>query len=238
MIRIILTFLMLLSCIFATNYTTSSKAMAIDQKSACQKALDSAREDALAQAGTLVISSFSNSTNIDGDKYSSIKNKELSSVSIGVAKLISKEEIVEVTKDYQFYCAVNATFNIDEDDMKKAIDKYIASSDKKTNKSIIIIKATGYSEEGQSRYQALKVATIDAKRNLLDEIKGSKLFSNIQSQNGQLVADKVINTIESTIRFVKVLSSKYDSENRSAEVVVGITEEDLIKNIEEWKNNQ
>jgi hypothetical protein len=221
----------------ASNYSASSNAMATDKKSACQKALNSAGEDALAQAGTFMISSFSSSTSVNNDKYNSIKNKELKSISVGVAKLVSKDEDVKVTPDYQFNCKVTAIFSIDEDDMKKAIDKYLASSKKQISKNIIYIKSVGYSEEGQSRYRAIKAATIDAKRNLLDEIKGSELFSIIEARDGQLESDKVINNARGTIRFVKILSRKYDSKTRSAEVTVGMTKKNLEKNLNRWQEN-
>jgi len=236
MIKISILIFMLFNSLFATNYTSISKAMATDKKSACQEALNNAREEALAEAGTLVISNFSSSITTDGN-YSSISNSDLKAISVGVAKLVSKNETIEVSKDYQFRCKIDAVFSIDEDSMKKAMQKYLVSINKKQNKSVIYIKAEGYSEEGQSRYRAIKVATIDAKRNLLDEIKGSELFSIIEVRDGQLEADKVINSAKGTIQFVKVISKKYDSKTRSATVTVGMTEENLVKNINRWQND-
>jgi len=221
----------------ATNYITTSKAMATDKKSACQKALNNAREDALSQAGTLVISNFSSNSTDNNGKYTSISNSDLKAISVGVAKLVSRNETVKVTKGYQFYCSVDAVFSIDEDSIKKAMNKYLTSINKEQNKNFIYIKAEGYSEEGQSRYRAIKVATIDAKRNLLDEIKGSKLFSIIELDNGQLEIDKVINSAKGTIQFVKVISKRYDNKTRSAIVTVGMTEENLAKNIKRWQEN-
>ena len=139
----------------ATNYNTTSKAMATDKKSACQKALNNAREEALAEAGTLVISNFSSSATDDNGKYSSISNSDLKAISVGVAKLVSKNEILEVTKDYQFRCKIDAVFSIDADSMKKAMQRYLVEINKKQNKNIIYLKAEGFSEEGQSRYRAI-----------------------------------------------------------------------------------
>jgi len=215
----------------ATSYQATSTA------EACKKALNNARENALSQAGTLVISDYASKTTIKDDKYNSLKTKDLRTLSLGVVKLLSKNEDVKVTPQYQFNCNVTATFSIDEDDMKKAIEKYLANSKKEFNQHIIYIKATGYSEEGQSKYRAIKVATIDAKRHLLDEIKGSELFSIIEARDGELEADKVINNARGTIRFVKILSRKYDSKTRSAEVTVGMTKENLEKNLKRWQEN-
>ncbi len=236
MINIIILPLLLSSILFASIYDTSAKSMAADKKSACQKALNNAREEALSQAGTLVISTFSKSTKINNKKYNSIKNKELKSISVGVAKLISKKEIIKLTDDYQFYCTIDAKFSIDENEMKKAINKYL-SSNKEKNHSIYI-KAKGYSEEGQSRYKAIKAATIDAKRNLLEEIKGSEFFSVLETRNGKLEADKLISNSRASIRFVKVLSTKYNTKTKSAIVIVGMTKENLNKNIQIWKNKK
>lgn len=221
----------------ATRYTTTSDAMAIDKKSACLKAINSAREEALAQAGTLVISNFTSNSTDNNEKFSSVSNSDLKAISVGMAKLISKNENVEITKDYQFDCSVKAVFSIDEDSMKKAMYKYILATNKKQNKNVIYIKAEGYSEEGQSRYRAIKAAVIDAKRNLLDEIKGSELFSITKVRDGKLEADKIITNAKGTIQFVKVLSKEYDNKTRSAIVTVGMTEENLAKNIKRWKEN-
>jgi len=227
----------LILSLYATPYQATSTATASSKKEACKKALNMAKEEALSQAGTLVISDYSSKITIKDNKYNSLKTKYLRTLSLGVVKLISKNEDVQVAPQYQFNCKVTAIFSIDEDDMKKAIDKYFVNSKKEINKNIIYIKATGYSEEGQSKYRALKAATIDAKRNLLDEIKGSELFSIIEARDGQLEADKVINNARGTIRFVKILSRKYDSKTRSAEVTVGMTKESLEKNLNRWQKN-
>jgi len=236
MIKVFFLFIITLS-LSAKQYLTTSRVLAQDKKSACQKALNSAREEALAQAGTLVISNFSSNSTDDNGKFSSISKSDLKAISVGVAKLVSKHETVEVTEDYQFYCKVETIFSINEDSMNKAMQKYLASTNKKQNKNIIYITAEGYSEEGQSRYRAIKVATIDAKRNLLDEIKGSELFSIIEVQDGQLEADKVINSAKGTMQFVKVISKKYDNKTKSATVTVSMTKENLAKNIKRWQEN-
>ena len=221
----------------ASEYNSNITFTASTKNEACKQALNSAREDALTQAGTLVISDSKSNTTIKHDKYNSLKTKDLRTLSLGVVKLISKNEDVKVTPNYQFNCSVLATFSIDEDDMKKAIEKYLASSKKETNKNTIYTKSVGYSEEGQSAYRAIKAAIIDAKRNLLDEIKGSEMMSILEANDGELVADKVINSAKGTIRYVKVLSKTYDPKTRSATATVGMTKENLEKNIKIWKSD-
>jgi hypothetical protein len=233
--KLIFTIIVFLSIINAKEYNSVYESTAESKNLACQKALNNAKVNALSQAGTLIISNFSKTDSVIGKKYKSIKQKDLKSISVGVVKLISKKETIEITKDYNFRCKVNAVFDIDEKEVKKAIDKYLTSSNKKQNKNFIYIKATGYSEEGQSRYRAIKSAIIDAKRNLLDEIKGSKLISVVESKNGKSVDDKAINSVKGSIRFVKILSVKYDDKTRSATAIVGMTKEHLIENIKRWK---
>ena len=235
--RLVLASVLLSTVIFASEYTSTSSMTASSKTEACTLALNSAREDALGQAGTLVINEYSSTTTVNDKKYNHIKQKELKTLSLGVVKLVSKKEDIFVTPDYQFNCTVKATFSIDEDAMKKAIDKYLANGKKEQNKNSIYIQAIGYSEEGQSAYRAIKAATIDAKRNLLDEIKGSELMSIIEANDGKLVSDQVINSAKGKIRYIKILSKKYNSTSKSATVTVGMTKEALEKNIKMWKED-
>ena len=229
-------FFLLIFTLEANDYSATSSAIAESKKSACKKALQNAKQEALAEAGTLIISHFSSSKTVKDDNYNSTVKDELQAISVGIVKVISKQEKIEVTKNYQFQCSVKAVFSINENDMKKAIDKYLTKNKKEQNKNIIYIKAKGYSEEGQSRYKAIKSATLDAKRNLLDEIKGSELISSVELEDGKLQADKIINMAKGSIRFVKIISSKYDGKTKSAIVIVGMTKENLTKNINIWKD--
>ena len=111
----------------------------------------------------------------------------------------------------------------------KKYEKYLKRIQKDQNKSDIYLKATGYSEEGQSRYRAFKAATIDAKRNLLEEIKGSDIFSQTIIKDGEMNSDAILNRARGSIRYIKIISKKYDSKTRSAEVTVGLTKEALKK---------
>jgi len=217
--------------LFATNYSATSTAIAESKNAACQKALNIDRKDAVEQAGTLVISKFSSNKSDNNGKFNSIKSSDLKEISIGVAKLVSKKENIKVTKDYQFKCKVDAVFSIDENSMKKAIQKYLDSMNKKQNQNVIYLKAVGYSEEGQSRYRAIRAATLDAKRNLLEEIKSSEIYSKTTVKKGRLDSDEIVSNANNSLRFVKILSTKYDSKTKSAVVTVGITKEDFEKNI-------
>ena len=49
--------------------------------------------------------------------------------------------------------------------------------------------------------------------------------------------DKEINSAKGSIQFVKVISKKYDTKTKSATVTVGMTKENLAKNIKRWQNN-
>lgn len=223
--------------LLAQQYTALGEAIAVDKKTACEQALIGAKENAISQAGTLIISSFSNSTAVNNENLTSMKNSEINSISVGIVKLLSKNENIEVTKDYQFYCKVDATFEVDENEMKKAMTNYLDNKNRQEAKIKIAIRATGHSAEGQSKYEAMKTAELDAKRNLLDEIRGSELMSTLEANNGKLSTDTVMNELRSNIKFVKVLSSKYDITTKSAEVIIGLTEDGLNENIKKWKKD-
>lgn len=218
------------SILYAKDYQSSGSFWAGSKTEACKKALEQAKENALAQAGTFIISDFSKSTQVDGDKYSSIKNKEFKALTLGTVKVKSTEETVEVSKDYQFNCKVDGVFNIDEDEMKKAYQDYI----KKEKKAAEVFEAVGYSEEGQSRFRAFKAAEIDAKRNLVELIKGSDLLSRTDIVDGKMDKDVVINSISGNLRYVKIVSRHYDPQTRSAEVKLSLSYEDLKKQIENY----
>jgi hypothetical protein len=236
--RLALVFIVLISSVYATTYSSSSIAIASSKDDACKLALNIAREDALSQAGTLVISDYQDSTKIVDKKYSNIKSKQLQNIAIGTVKVLEKSENIKVTKDYLFRCKVTATFEIDEDNMKKAIGDYIKDNKKNTVDKTIYIQSTGYCADGQSAYRAIKSAMLDAKRNLLDEIKGSILISTTTSKDGSMQMDQVINNIHSSIRYVKIISKDYDPKTQSAKVVVGLTKEDFDKNIKRWESER
>ncbi len=222
--------------LFSSEYTTNATAFAIDKNSACQKALNRAKSEAISQAGTFVMTSINDRSSEKDGEFSSSFEAKINAISLGIVKTLSKQESVTVTKDYQFMCQINATFHIDEVEMRKTINNYLAKDTKKIDNNKIVIRATGYSEDGQSRYSAFKVAKIDATRNLLDEIKGSDFFSTLEADSGRLAVDKVINGLNGNIRFVKVLSRTYDRSNKSAEIIVGLTQKGLNDNIKRYRN--
>ena len=219
--RLVLIFLFVF--LNAKEYKASFESIGESKKVACQKALIGAKEEALSQAGSLIISNFSKTINVDGDKYKSIKQKDLKSISIGVVKVISKKETVKLTKDYNFICKIDGVFEINEKDVKNAIKEYLNSQNE-------MITAEGFSEEGQSRYKAIKAAILDAKRNLLEEVKSFKISSKVSSKNGKLSSDEVYSNTSGTLRFVKVISVDYDPTTKSAKAVVGIAKDNLLKN--------
>ena len=83
----------------------------------------------------------------------------------------------------------------------------------------------------RDKFRAFKAAEIDAKRNLLEIIKGSDLFAKTIVENGNLQKDIVINTLNGHLRYVQIISKEYDPQTRSAEVKVKLTLKDLKKQI-------
>lgn len=218
------------SILCAKDYESSGSFWAGSKNEACKKALEIAKENALAQAGTFIISDFSKSTTVDGDKYSSIKNKEFKALTLGTVKVVSTKESVEVSKDYQFNCKIDGVFNINEDEMKEAYKNYL----KKEKQEAKVFEAVGYSEEGQSKFRAFKAAEMDAKRNLVEYIKGSDLLSRTDIVDGNLDRDVVINSISGNLRYIKIVYKHYDSQTRSAEVKISLSYEDFKKQISNY----
>ena len=59
----------LILSLYATPYQATSTATASSKKEACKKALNMAKEEALSQAGTLVISDYSSKITIKDIKF-------------------------------------------------------------------------------------------------------------------------------------------------------------------------
>lgn len=210
----------------AGEYTSHAVYSSDSKLTACEQALTLAQHDALKQAGTLVIGSFSNYATLDQKEAYSIKSDYLQTLSVGIAKMRLKHESVQVTDDYCFICTVDATFEIDENDVKHSAENYLENNSHKFQEKIVIT-AKGYSAEGQSKYEALKAAELDAKRNLLNEIKRSTIHAKTESHQGKIESDIVISELQSSIQNVKILSQQYDQKTGSAEVVVGLSEKGL-----------
>lgn len=229
----IITIALLTSTILSAETYTGNGEFTTDSKnSACSGALQKAKGDAMEQAGTLVFSNFVSTTSDDNGAIGKYNKDKLITGSLGVAKLKKKSESVEVGKNYQFTCKVQATFDIDADELKETLTKMIDKENKAKHLKGYFT-ADGYSEEGQSRYRAFTAATAIAQRNLLETVNGANLTSLIKVEAGMMASDKVAKIINGTLRGAEIVKKEYDSTTRSAFVQMRIKKEVVVKALED-----
>lgn len=215
----------------AQEFSGKGVGVAESKQLACSKALQEAKVEAMETAGTVVFSHFNSSTSDTNGKISKSNQAELTTASLGVAKLKKKSEDVKVSANYQFSCSVQASFDIDQEEMKSKIDALLKSQ-KNDKKLSGYFQAEGYSEEGQSRYKAFSSATLLAQRNLLEVVKGADITSLTKMNLGEMQADKVGKLIGGTLVGAEVVKKEYDKATRSARVVVRIKKADVVRSLE------
>jgi hypothetical protein len=89
-------------------------------------------------------------------------------------------------------------------------------------------EAVGYSAENQSPYAAFLSAKLDAQRQLLEQIKGTKINSNTTIKNGMLESDTIRSSINGILKGAKVIEKKYDPIRRMAVVKVAVGYKDIV----------
>lgn len=80
------------------------------------------------------------------------------------------------------------------------------------------IQVVGISEEGQSRYQALRAATVVAQRDLLEVIEGLRLSGQTTVKDGMLQSDDIRTSINGFLRGAIKCGEKYHNDSKYAEV--------------------
>ena len=80
------------------------------------------------------------------------------------------------------------------------------------------IQVIGISEEGQSRYAALRAATVVAQRDLLEILQGLRLYGETTIKNGMLQSDEIRTTIEGFLKGAVKCGEKYNRDSRYGEV--------------------
>ncbi|MEA2072210.1 MAG: hypothetical protein U9O86_01395 [Campylobacterota bacterium] len=229
--KIITLALLTTTLLTAQEYTGKGLSVAESKKSACSKALQNAKIEAMEKAGTVVFSNFNSSTSDTNGKISKSNRSRLTTASLGVAKLKEKSEDVKVSPNYQFSCSVQASFEIDQEEMKSKIDTLLKQQEN-DEKASGYFQAEGYSEEGQSRYKAFSSATLLAQRNLLEVVKGADITSLTKMDLGEMEADKVGKLIGGTLVGAEVVQKEYDKATKSAKVVVRIKKADVVRSLE------
>ncbi|MBW2202837.1 MAG: hypothetical protein JRF52_01745 [Deltaproteobacteria bacterium] len=80
------------------------------------------------------------------------------------------------------------------------------------------IQVTGASEEGQSRYKAMRAATVIAQRDLLEVLEGIRLYGETTVKDGMLRSDDIRTTIQGFLRGGVKCGDKFHSDRGYAEV--------------------
>jgi len=80
------------------------------------------------------------------------------------------------------------------------------------------IKVIGTSEEGQSRYQAIRAATVVAQRDLLEVLQGLHLYGNTTIRDGMHESDLIKTTVEGYLKGAMKCGERYDPNRGYAQV--------------------
>lgn len=80
------------------------------------------------------------------------------------------------------------------------------------------VQVTGMSGEGQSRYNALRAATVVAQRDLLEVIEGIRLSGETTLKDGMLQSDDIRTSVSGFLRGAVKCGQKYHENGRYAEV--------------------
>ena len=80
------------------------------------------------------------------------------------------------------------------------------------------IQVVGVSEEGQSRYKAMRAATVVAQRDLLEIMEGLRLSGQTTVKDGMLQSDDIRTSITGFLRGAIKCGEKYHNDRRYAEV--------------------
>ena len=80
------------------------------------------------------------------------------------------------------------------------------------------IQVVGVSEEGQSRYKAMRAATVVAQRDLLEIMEGLRLSGQTTVRDGMLQSDDIRTSINGFLRGAVKCGEKYHSDRQYAEV--------------------
>jgi len=80
------------------------------------------------------------------------------------------------------------------------------------------IKVIGTSEEGQSRYRAIRAATVVAQRDLLEVLQGLRLYGSTTIRDGMHESDLIKTTVEGYLKGAMKCGERYDPNRGYAQV--------------------
>ncbi len=80
------------------------------------------------------------------------------------------------------------------------------------------LQVIGFSEEGQSRYKALRAAQVVAQRDMVEILQGLSLYGNTSVKDGMLMSDEIKTSVEGFLRGATKCGQKYHENKGYAEV--------------------
>ena len=84
------------------------------------------------------------------------------------------------------------------------------------------VQVVGASEEGQSRYRALRAAQVVAQRDLLEALQGLTLTGSTSVADGMLESDEIKTKVEGFLKGAMKCGEKYHADQRYAEVCMRV----------------
>ena len=84
------------------------------------------------------------------------------------------------------------------------------------------VQVVGASEEGQSRFKAMRAATVVAQRELLEILEGLRLYGETTVKDGMLQSDSIRTSVEGVVRGAVKCGEKYHDSRGYAEVCMRV----------------
>lgn len=84
------------------------------------------------------------------------------------------------------------------------------------------LQVIGYSEEGQSRYKAIRAAQVVAQRDLVEQMQGLSLYGSTSVKDGMLESDEIKTSVEGFLRGATKCGQKYNQDRGFAEVCMRV----------------
>ncbi|MDZ7697871.1 MAG: hypothetical protein U5R49_13420 [Deltaproteobacteria bacterium] len=84
------------------------------------------------------------------------------------------------------------------------------------------VQVVGVSEEGQSRFKAMRAATVVAQRDLLEILEGLRLYGETTVRDGMLQSDNIRTSVEGMVRGAMKCGEKYHDSRGYAEVCMRV----------------
>ena len=180
----------LVSLTLASDITATATATGDSKKSACSKAIDIAKEEALLEAGTNIFSTFSSTSSSNNDEYT----EHIRQSSFGLATLKDKQEHFNMLDDGSIKCRVSAEFEVDTSRLKDELEAISAK---------------------HQAQKAINQAKIDSAKRLktltdkYDNLKSNLIKTHKFYYNGKQLCDEEVSVRDCTNKLKTKIKSKF-----------------------------